>query len=103
MYRFLLILFLFLISCEKEQHDCVINKTGVFRVNNQSKDIVKFVLIQNKDTLTTYVDPYTKINYIIKAGVVTKTFTYRSDTLYRKTIDNWSLKRCELDGVVIVP
>jgi len=101
MRKLLLVLVLFIFSCEKEQHGCMFNKTAVFRVTNESKETVKFVLIQENDTIIEYVKPDTIINYIIKAGVITNTYTYVADTLYRKTMDNWKMKRCELDGVHI--
>lgn len=92
---------LLLSSCIKKQHGCVFNKTGLFEVNNQSDVTAKFVLIQELDTIRETILPWTYHKYTIKAGVVTKSYVYVADTLYSKTMDNWKIQRCQLDGHLI--
>jgi hypothetical protein len=94
----IVIIMIVLVSCKKEKKGCLINKTGYFYVENQSKDTADFILIQNTDTTRETILPYRKYEYFIKAGVVTKTYLYRADTLYRKTMDNWKIQRCGIDG-----
>ena len=88
-------------SCIKKQHGCVLNRTGLFEVNNQSGVIAKFILIQNRDTIQETILPWTDYDYIIKAGVVTKATVYIADTIYRESMNGWKIKRCQLDGDVI--
>ena len=88
-------------SCIKKQHGCVLNKTGLFEVNNQSAVTAKFVLIQKSDTIRETILPYTYYKYTIKAGVITKSYIYIADTVYNKTMDGWKIKRCQLDGHLI--
>ena len=88
-------------SCIKKQHGCVLNKTGLFEVTNQSAVTAKFVLIQNQDTIRETILPYTYYKYTIKAGVITKSYIYIADTVYNKTMDGWKIKRCQLDGHLI--
>lgn len=92
---------LFLSSCIKKQYGCVLNKTGLFEVNNLSDVTAKFVLIQECDTIRETILPWTYYKYNIKAGVVTKSYVYIADTIYNKTRDNWKIKRCQLDGHLI--
>lgn len=91
----------FLFSCEKYQKGCLINKTSAFQVNNESPDTAKFVLIQNTDTIKEKILPHTKYQYIIKAGLITKAYVYRADTLYRTSRPDFKMKRCEMDGDLI--
>lgn len=98
---YLFIIILFVVSCKKEQKGCLINRTAWFYVQNQTKDTADFILIQNEDTIRETILPYKKYNYTIKAGVVTKSYLYVSDTLYVKTMDGWKCKRCEMDGHLI--
>ncbi len=88
-------------SCIKKQYGCVINKTGLFEVNNHSNVTAKFVLIQKQDTIRETILPHTDYRYIIKAGVVTKAIVYISDTIYNQSRDGWKIKRCQLDGDLI--
>lgn len=88
-------------SCIKKQYGCVLNKTGLFEVTNQSAVTAKFVLIQNRDTIRETILPWSYYKYTIKAGVVTKSYLYIADTIYRQTMDNWKIKRCQLDGHLI--
>jgi hypothetical protein len=97
----LILILLGLTSCIKKQYGCVLNKTGLFEVNNMSNVEAKFVLIQKFDTIRETILPHTNYRYIIKAGVVTKSYLYIADTLYNKTRDNWKIKRCQLDGHLI--
>lgn len=90
-----------LYSCEKDNKHCMYNKTAIFYVDNQSKNIAQFILIQGSDTIDTEIYPGIKHSFIIKAGIITKSYVYVADTLYRKTMDNWKCKRCELDGHLI--
>ncbi len=90
-----------MVSCKKEQKGCLINKTAWFYVENQTKDTADFIMIQNEDTIREVILPYKKYDYTIKAGVVTKTYLYVADTLYRKTMEGWKCKRCEMDGHLI--
>jgi hypothetical protein len=90
-----------LTSCEKYQKGCVLNKTAAFQVNNESKDTAKFVLIQNTDTIKETILPYGRYEYIIKAGVITKAYVYRADTLYAQSRPDFKMKRCEMDGDLI--
>ena len=90
-----------LYSCEKDNKHCMYKKTAIFYVDNQSKSIAHFTLIQESDTINTEVYPGFKHNFIIRAGVITKSYVYVADTLYRKTMDNWKSKRCEIDGHLI--
>jgi hypothetical protein len=92
---------LFLSSCIKKQYGCVINRTGLFEVNNESGVTAKFVLIQKSDTIRETILPWTNYQYTIKAGVITKSYVYIADTIYNKTMDNWKIKRCQLDGHLI--
>lgn len=99
---FIVIVSLFLTtSCIKKQYGCVLNKTGLFEVTNQSAVTAKFVLIQNTDTIRETILPWSYYKYTIKAGVVTKSYLYIADTIYRQTMDNWKIKRCQLDGHLI--
>ena len=77
------------------------NKTGLFEVNNQSDVTAKFVLIQKYDTIRETILPWTYHRYIIKAGVVTKSYVYIADTIYRQSMDGWKIQRCALDGHLI--
>ena len=97
----LLMVVLLVVSCKKEQKGCMMNKTALFYVENQSKDTANFILIQNQDTIREVILPYKKYDYHIKAGVITKSYVYRADTLYNKTMDGWKCKRCEMDGHLI--
>lgn len=97
----LISLLISLISCKKEQKGCLINRTGHFYVENQSNDTCKFILVQNKDTIKETILPYTKYDYTIKAGVITESYLYRADTLYRKSRVDFKMKRCEIDGDLI--
>jgi hypothetical protein len=99
--KYLLLLSIGLVSCEKYQKGCILNKTAAFHVNNESADSVKFLLIQGEDTIRQLILPHTKYEYMIKAGIVTRNYTYKGDTLYNKSRDNFKMKRCELDGVLI--
>ena len=92
---------LFLSSCIKKQYGCVINRTGLFEVNNESGVTAKFVLIQKSDTIRETILPWTYHKYTIKAGVVTKATVYIADTIYVESMDNWKIKRCQLDGDLI--
>jgi len=92
---------LFLSSCIKKQYGCVLNKTGLFEVNNVSGVTAKFVLIQESDTIRETILPWTNYKYTIKAGVVTKATVYIADTIYRQSMDGWKIKRCQLDGDLI--
>lgn len=95
------LLILTMVSCIKKQYGCVLNKTGLFEVNNMSDVEAKFILIQKCDTIRETILPHTYYKYTIKAGVVTKSYLYVADTLYNKTMDNWKIKRCQLDGHLI--
>lgn len=97
----IIILVLLTTSCIKKQYGCVLNRTGLFEVTNQSDVTAKFVLIQKCDTIRETILPWTYHRYIIKAGVVTKSYVYIADTIYNKTKDNWKIKRCQLDGHLI--
>ncbi len=97
----LILILLGLTSCIKKQYGCVLNKTGLFEVNNMSDVTAKFILIQQHDTIRETIQPRTYHKYTIKAGVVTKSYVYVADTLYNKTMDNWKIKRCQLDGHLI--
>lgn len=97
----IIILVLLTTSCIKKQHGCVLNRTGLFEVTNQSDVTAKFVLIQKYDTIRETILPWTYHRYTIKAGVVTKSYVYIADTIYNKTMDNWKIKRCQLDGHLI--
>jgi hypothetical protein len=88
-------------ACIKKQRGCILNRTGVFEVNNQSGVIAKFILIQNRDTIQETIFPWTNYTYSIKAGVVTRSYVYIADTIYRKTMDNWKIQICQLDGHTI--
>lgn len=88
-------------SCIKKQYGCVLNKTGLFEVTNQSAVTAKFVLIQNRDTIRETILPWSYYKYTIKAGVVTKATVYIADTIYVESMDNWKIKRCQLDGDLI--
>lgn len=88
-------------SCEKEQKGCMLDRTALFYVENQSKDTASFELIQEADTIRQEILPYRKYSWRIKAGVETKSYVYRADTLYRKTMEGWKCKRCEMDGHLI--
>lgn len=98
---FVVLIMIFLASCKKEQKGCVFNRTGYFYVDNQSKDTAYFILIQKTDTVRETILPHQKYEYIIKAGVITKSYVYRADTLYNKTMDNWKIQRCGIDGHLI--
>jgi hypothetical protein len=95
------ILLVSLTACIKKQHGCVLNRTGLFTVDNQSAVTAKFVLIQKFDTLRETILPWRYYKYNIKAGVVTKSYLYIADTIYNKTMDNWKIKRCQVDGHLI--
>ena len=97
----IIILVLITTSCVKKQHGCVLNRTGLFEVNNHSNVTTKFVLIQKYDTIRENILPWTNYTYTIKAGVVTKAVVYVADTIYRESRDGWKIKRCELDGDLI--
>ncbi len=88
-------------SCIKKQYGCVINKTGLFEVNNMSDVTAKFVLIQQQDTIKETILPHTYYKYTIKAGVVTKAVVYIADTIYRESRNGWKIQRCQLDGDLI--
>jgi len=88
-------------SCIKKQHGCVLNRTGLFEVNNHSNVTAKFVLIQKQDTIRETILPHTNYQYTIKAGVVTKAIVYVADTIYRESRDGWKIQRCQLDGDLI--
>ena len=90
-----------LLSCKKYQQGCIINRTAAFQVNNESPDTCKFVLIQNTDTIKETILPHTKYEYIVKAGVITKAYVYRADTLYVESRLDFKMKRCEMDGDLI--
>ena len=90
-----------LFSCKKYQQGCIINRTAAFQVNNESPDTCKFVLIQNTDTIKETILPHTKYEYIVKAGVITKAYVYRADTLYVESRPDFKMKRCEMDGDLI--
>lgn len=90
-----------LLSCKKYQKGCLINRTAAFQVNNESPDTCKFVLIQNSDTIRETVMPHAKYEYIVKAGVITKAYVYRADTLYVESRLDFKMKRCEMDGDLI--
>ena len=92
---------IFMLSCQKYQKGCVLNKTAAFQVNNESKDTAKFVLIQNSDTIKETIMPYGKYEYIIKAGTETMAVVYRADTIYRESRPGFKMKRCEMDGDLI--
>ncbi len=92
---------LLLSSCIKKQYGCVLNKTGLFEVNNQSDVTAKFVLIQKSDTIRETIQPWSYYKYTIKAGVVTKAIVYIADTIYNQSMDGWKIKRCQLDGDLI--
>jgi hypothetical protein len=98
---FVVLIMIFLASCKKEQKGCVFNRTGYFYVDNQSKDTAYFILIQKTDTVRETILPHQKYEYIIKAGIITKSYVYRADTLYNKTMDNWKIQRCGIDGHLI--
>jgi len=100
-YKIIILLSVFLISCKKYQKGCVVNRTAAFQVNNESVDTCKFVLIQNTDTIRETILPYSKYEYIIKAGVITKAYVYRADTLYVESRPDFKMKRCEMDGDLI--
>ena len=85
----------FLLSCKKYQQGCIINRTAAFQVNNESPDTCKFVLIQNTDTIKETILPHPK------AGVITKAYVYRADTLYVESRPDFKMKRCEMDGDLI--
>ena len=100
--KLLLIAILFsLISCTKIKKGCVLDRTGTFYVENRSDVTAKFILIQNTDTIKQTILPYSRQEYTIKAGVVTESYLYIADTIYRKTIDNWKIQRCAVDGHLI--
>ena len=88
-------------SCIKKQHGCILNKTGLFEVNNHSNVTAKFILIQKQDTITETILPHTNYQYTIKAGVVTKATVYIADTIYRQSMDGWKIQRCAVDGDLI--
>lgn len=88
-------------SCIKKQHGCLLNRTGLFEVNNHSNVTAKFILIQKQDTIRETILPYTNYQYTIKAGVVTKAIVYVADTIYRQSMDGWKIQRCALDGDLI--
>lgn len=90
-----------LYSCDKDNKHCIYKRTAIFYVDNQSKNTAQFILIQGSDTIDTKIYPGNKHNFIIKAGVITKSYVYVADTLYRKTMDNWKSERCEVDGHLI--
>lgn len=100
-YKIIILLSVFLISCKKYQKGCVVNRTAAFQVNNESADTCKFVLVQNTDTIRETILPHGKYEYIIKAGVITKAYVYRADTLYRESRSDFKMKRCEMDGDLI--
>jgi hypothetical protein len=97
----ILVSMLFTTSCIKKQYGCVLNKTGLFEVNNMSNVTAKFVLIQKQDTIRETILPHTYYKYTIKAGVVTKAVVYIADTIYNQSMDGWKIKRCQLDGDLI--
>lgn len=97
----IMVISVLLISCKKYQKGCLVNRTAAFQVNNESKDTAKFVLIQNSDTIRETIMPYTKYEYIVKAGVITKAYVYRADTLYVESRPGFKMKRCEMDGDLI--
>lgn len=97
----LLIVALALASCQKYQKGCVFNKTAAFQVNNESATTAQFTLIQNQDTIRETIMPYSKYEYIVKAGVETKAYVYRADTLYVESRPGFKMKRCEMDGDLI--
>lgn len=97
----IVLIMIVLVSCKKEQKGCIFNRTGYFYVDNQSKDTSDFILIQETDTVRETILPYRKYEYIIKAGIITKSYLYRADTLYNKTMDNWKIQRCGIDGHLI--
>jgi hypothetical protein len=92
---------LFITSCIKKQYGCVVNRTGLFEVNNKSSVTARFVLIQKHDTIRETILPWTDYQYTIKAGVVTKAIVYIADTIYNQSMDNWKIKRCQLDSDLI--
>jgi hypothetical protein len=92
---------LFLLSCKKYQQGCIINRTAAFQVNNESTDTVKFVLVQKTDTIKETILPRSKYEYIVKAGVITKAYVYRADTIYAQSRPDFKMKRCEMDGDLI--
>lgn len=92
---------LLILSCKKEQKGCLINRSSHFYVENQSKDTCEFILVQDKDTIKESILPYTKYDYTIKAGIITESYLYRADTLYRKSRADFKMKRCEVDGHLI--
>lgn len=95
------LLTLTMISCIKKQHGCVLNKTGLFEVNNMSNIEAKFILIQKYDTIQETILPHTYHKYTIKSGVVTKAIVYVADTIYRQSMDGWKIQRCAVDGDLI--
>jgi hypothetical protein len=97
----IIILVLLTTSCIKKQHGCVLNRTGLFEVTNQSDVTAKFVLIQKHDTIRETILPWTYYKYNIKAGIVTKAYIYIADTIYNQSMDGWKIKRCQLDGDLI--
>jgi hypothetical protein len=92
---------IFLLSCKKYQRGCIINRTAAFQVNNESPDTVKFVLVQKTDTIRETILPRSKYEYIVKAGLITKAYVYRADTLYAQSRPDFKMKRCEMDGDLI--
>ncbi len=99
--KYLITILIFIYSCTKDQHNCVINGTGLFYVDNQSSDTADFTLIQESDTIHEQVFPNTKTKHIIKAGQDIQAWAYLSDTLYCKTRDGWEIQRCAFDGYLI--
>jgi hypothetical protein len=97
----MLVSMLTMTSCIKKQHGCVLNRTGLFEVNNHSDVTAKFVLIQKQDTIRETILPHTNYQYTIKAGVVTKAIVYIADTVYRESMDGWKIQRCAVDGDLI--
>ena len=100
-YFYIILTLLALTSCKKDQKGCLFNKTGQFYVDNQSKDTCQFQLIQNTDTINQTILPFKKYEWNIKAGIITKATVWRADTLYRKSRDDFKMKRCEMDGDLI--
>lgn len=91
----------FLLSCQKYQKGCLINRTAAFQVNNESTDTAKFILIQNSDTIRETIMPHTKYEYIVKAGPIIRAYVYRADTLYVQSRPDFKMQRCEMAGDLI--
>lgn len=97
----IMVISVLLISCKKYQKGCLVNRTAAFQVNNESATTAQFTLIQNSDTIRETIMPHTKYEYIVKAGVITKAYVYRADTLYVESRPGFKMKRCEMDGDLI--